>query len=112
MAALALHIGRRHEGGADEEKHRRLVLPVVGAVEKRTTEYAVAEDGARRDQRDCCEHHDDGVAEVERVAECRHERIARNGVGAVILIRKRTMHHAATSLASFSREAEVAVLAL
>jgi hypothetical protein len=30
----------------------------------------------------------------------------------VLLIRKRTMHHAATSLASFSRLADVAVLAL
>ena len=31
--------------------------------------------------------------------------------GAVILIRKRTMHHAETSVASFSRLAAVAVLA-
>ena len=33
-------------------------------------------------------------------------------LGAVRLIRKRTMHHAETSLASFSRLADVAVLAL
>ena len=52
MAALSLHIGRRHEGRADQQKHRRLVLPVIGAVEQRAAEHAVAEDGAGRDQRD------------------------------------------------------------
>ena len=39
------------------------------------------------------------------------ERIARGGVGTVVLIRKRTMHHAETSEASFSRLAAVAVFA-
>ena len=44
--------------------------------------------------------------------ERRHERIARGGARTVILIRERTMHHAETSVASFSRLAAVAVLAL
>ena len=58
------------------------------------------------------EHDDDVVAEVKRALERRHERIARGGVGAFDLIRDRTMHHAETSVASFSRLAAVAVLAL
>ena len=45
-------------------------------------------------------------------SERRHERIARDSLGSVWLIRKRTMHHAETSLASFRRLADVAVLAL
>jgi hypothetical protein len=112
MAALALHIGRGHEGGADKQKYRRFVLPVIGAVEQGAAEHAVTEDHTCRDQRERGEDHDDVVAQRQHLAERRHERIARGGLGAVLLIRKRTMHHAATSVASFSRLAEVAVLAL
>ena len=65
-----------------------------------------------RDQCDGGEDHDDVVAQRQRLAERRHERIARGGLGMVLLIRKRTMHHAETSLASLSRLADVAVLAL
>src|SRR4051794_22806313 len=112
MAALSLNIGRRHEGGANQQKHRRLVLPVIGAVEQGTAEYAVAQDDAGRDQRDRGKDDDDVVAEAKRAPEYRHGRIALGDVGTVILIRKRTMHHAETSLASFSNLAAVAVLAL
>ncbi len=47
----------------------------------------------------------------ERAFERRDERIARRGARTVGLIRKRTMHHAETSDASFSRLAAVAVFA-
>src|SRR5262249_60294476 len=97
---------------ADQKKHRRLVLPVIGAVEQGAAEYAIAEDHTCRDQRKRGEDHDDAVAQRQRPAERRHERIARGGVGMVFLIRNGTMHHAETSLASLSRLAEVAVLAL
>ena len=111
MAALALHIGRGHEGGADQQEHRRLVLPVIRAVEQGAAEHAVAQDGAGRDQRDAGEDDDDVVAKRQRTLERRHERIARGDRSGFVLIRKRTMHHAETSVASFSRLAEVAVLA-
>ena len=111
MAALSLHIGRGHEGGADQQKYRGFVLPVIRAVKQGAAEHAVAEDGAGRDQRDRREHHDDVVAKGERTFQRRHERIARSGVGMVVLIRKRTMHHAETSVASFNRLAAVAVFA-
>src|SRR5689334_15706449 len=113
MAALALHIGGGHEGSSDEQEHGGLVLPVIGTVEQGAAEHAVAQDDARRDQRDGREDDDDVVAEGQGMTECRHERAARGGgVGTVILIRKRTMHHAETSLASFSKLAAVGVLAL
>src|SRR4051794_41549019 len=95
MPALALHIGCGHEGGADQEKYRRLVLPVIGAVEQGAAEHAVAQDYARRDQRDGGEEYDNVVAEGQSTTERRHEWIARgDGFGMVSLIRKRTMHHA------------------
>src|SRR6185369_12241277 len=112
MTALALHIGRRHEGRADEQKHRGLVLPVIGTVKQGAAEDAVTEDHTGRDQRECGKDHDDAVAQRQPLAERRHERIARDDLGMVWLIRKRTMHHAETSLASLSRLADVAVLAL
>ena len=80
MAALSLHIGRGHEGRADQQKHRRLVLPVIGAVKQRAAEHAVAQDGAGRDQRERREDDDDVVAKGKRAFERRHERIARGGV--------------------------------
>ena len=71
-------------------------------MEQGAAQHAVAEDGAGGDQRDRRQHDDDAVAERERTFQRRHERMARGGVGMVILIRKRTMHHAVTSDASFS----------
>ena len=68
MAALALHIGRGHEGGADQQKHRRLVLPVIGAVEQGAAEHAVAEDARRpRSARRAANDHDDVVAQRQRL---------------------------------------------
>src|SRR5258708_13636890 len=110
MAALPLHIGRGHEGGAAQKKTGRLVLPIIGAVEQRAAEHAVAQDGAGRDQRDGGKDDDDVIAESEHAFECRHQRVARSGVRTAGLIRKRTMHHAATSDASFRRLAAVAAL--
>ncbi len=112
MAALTLHVGRRHEGGADQQKYRRLVLPVIGAVEHRAAEHAVAQDRAGGDQGNGSQEDNGIVAKRERLTDSRHEPIARGDAGQVFLIRKRTMHHAATSVASFSNVAEVAVLAL
>jgi len=53
----------------------------------------------------------DVVAEGEAAFDRGHERIARGRIRKVALILKRTMHHAETSDASFSRVAAVAVLA-
>src|SRR5579863_3043332 len=111
MAALLLHIGRRHERRADQKKHRRLVLPVIRAVEQGAPEHAIAEDGAGRDQRNGCQDDDDVVAPYEHALERRDEPIARRGVRATFLIRERTMHHAETSDPSLSNLAAVAVLA-
>ena len=110
VSALPLHIGRGHEGGADQQKHRGFVLPVVRAVKQGAAEDAVAQDGAGRDQSDSRQNDNDPVAKGERAIERRHEHIVRGGGRSVSLIRKRTMHHAETSVASFSRLAAAALL--
>ena len=94
-----------------QQEHRRLILPIIGAVKQRAAEHAIAEDAAGRDQRDGGEDDDDGVAQRQRALQRRHGPMCRSGVGAVIPIRKRTVHQAETSEASFSRLAAVAVFA-
>jgi hypothetical protein len=111
MAAAGLHIGRGHEGRADQQKHRSLVLPVIGGVEQRTAEDAVAQDRAGGDQRERRQHDDDAVAGAKRAFANPDQRVAGRGVRSVVALRKWTMHHAAMSDASFSRLAAVAVLA-
>ena len=41
VAALSLYIGGGHEGGADQEKYRRLVLPVIRAMKQGAPQHAV-----------------------------------------------------------------------
>src|SRR5882757_281602 len=110
MTAILLYIGRGHEGGADQQEHGGLVLPVIGGVEQRAAEHAVAQDGAGRDQRDRCKHDDDAVEDGEAAIERRREACACGSVRLAVTIRKRTVDHAETSEASLSKFAAVAVL--
>ena len=59
MPALALHVGRCHEGHADQQEHGRFVLPVVRAMKQGATKNAIAKDNAGGDQRDRREDDDE-----------------------------------------------------
>ena len=81
-------------------------------MKQRAAEHAVAEDGAGRDQRDRGEDDDDAVEKGQRMFERRDERVACDAASVrLFTIRKRTVHHAETSDASFNSLAAVAVLA-
>src|SRR5580704_4790235 len=110
MAALALYIAGGHEGGADQEKHRRFILPVIGGMKQRTPEHAIAQDSACRDQSERGEEDEDLVDQRKRTFEGGNDRIIRGRLREVFTIPQRTVHHAETSDASFKRVAAVAVL--
>src|SRR5579871_4693814 len=111
MAALLLYPGGSHEGGADQKEDGSLVLPIVWRLKQRSSQDAIAEDRARRDQRKGGESENDAVAQSERIFERRNQRGAGRGGGRIGSIRKRTVHHAETSEASLSNLPAVAVLA-
>src|SRR3954453_1784034 len=113
MAALPLHVGGGNEGRADQQKHRRLVLPIVGAVKQGSAEHAVAEDDAGGDQRQRSKNNDDAVANVKPPFARRQNHVAAGGgLRREVLILERKVDHAATSEATFNRLAAIAVFPL
>src|SRR3984885_10310732 len=111
MAALLLDVGGGHEGGPDQQKHSGFILPIIRTLKQRARKHAEAEHAARTDQRQRGENQNDSVAQSKRIFQCRDKPRAGRGNRRGGSIRKRTMHHAEMSDASFSNLAAVAVLA-
>ncbi len=70
MAATALHIGRRHEGGADQQEHRGLILPISWRMEGEAREHRIGQDKAGQ-------HQGDGGAEDDQPVEQRDRPLQR-----------------------------------
>ena len=97
-----------HERDADQQEDSSLVLPIGCAMKEAACDDAVAQDRASGDQSDGCEHNDEVVANDETTINRRDKRIVCRGGWEVVLVQKRAVHQAGTSLASFNRLAATA----